>query len=100
MGTPEFDAFLDLADAYENVRLDTTMSFTDFSEQGAPFPVELRPRLVDLGDKILFGSDYPNIPYPYTEALDALVRLELGDDWLRGVLYENAAALFGVGSAA
>ena len=98
MGTPEYEAFLDLADTYENVRLDTTMSFTDFSEEGAPFPVELRPRLLDLGDKILFGSDYPNIPYPYAEGLDALVRLDLGDDWLRRVFYENAASLFGVGA--
>ncbi|AFA74729.1 putative amidohydrolase [Gordonia polyisoprenivorans VH2] len=96
MGTPEYEQFLGLAERFENVRLDTTMSFTDFSEADAPYPPELRPRLADLGPKILFGSDFPNIPYAYTHALDAIVRLDLGDDWVRGVLYRNAAGLFGV----
>ncbi|MFW0788812.1 amidohydrolase family protein [Gordonia sp. CPCC 205333] len=98
MGTPEFVEFLDLADRYPSVLLDTTMSFTDFSEELVPFPNDAYPRLVDLGDRILFGSDYPNIPYGYRHALDALVRLEFGDDWLRGVLYANAARVFGVES--
>lgn len=96
MGTPEYEQFLGLAERFENVRLDTTMSFTDFSEADAPYPPELRPRLADLGPKILFGSDFPNIPYTYTHAVDAIIRLDLGDDWVRGVLYQNAAELFGV----
>ncbi|MFD3530477.1 amidohydrolase family protein [Streptomyces sp. NPDC058664] len=96
MGMPEYSDFLDLAQRYEGVHLDTTMSFTDFSERLAPFPeVELK-RLVDLGDRILLGSDFPNIPYPYAHQLHALERLGLGDDWLRRVLYENGAALFHV----
>ncbi|ACY23039.1 amidohydrolase 2 [Gordonia bronchialis DSM 43247] len=96
MGTPEYAEFLDLAARFENVRLDTTMSFTDFSEEGAPYPAELVPRLSDLRAKILFGSDFPNIPYGYTHALDAVIRLDLGDDWLRAVLHDNAARLFGI----
>ncbi|WLP89590.1 amidohydrolase family protein [Gordonia sp. NB41Y] len=98
MGTPEYDEFLTLAERYEHVHLDTTMSFTDFSEESAPYPPELRPRLRDAGPKILFGSDFPNIPYTYTHALEAIVRLDLGDDWLRGVFYGNAARLFGPAS--
>ncbi|GAA1479771.1 amidohydrolase family protein [Gordonia sinesedis] len=97
MGTPEYAEFLELAERFENVRLDTTMTFTDFSEADAPYPVELKPRLRDLGDKILFGSDFPNIPYSYRHALDAVARLDLGNDWLRGVFYQNAARLFSVG---
>ncbi|WP_026917327.1 amidohydrolase family protein [Gordonia shandongensis] len=96
MGTPEYTEFLDLAERYPNVRLDTTMSFTDFSERDAPFPPAELGRVRDLGDKILFGSDFPNIPYGYAHALDACVRLDLGDDWLRGVLHDNAAALFDI----
>ncbi|MFC9384728.1 amidohydrolase family protein [Streptomyces venezuelae] len=96
MGMPEYGDFLDLAERYEGVHLDTTMAFTDFSERLAPFPVAERKRLVDLGDRVLLGSDFPNIPYPYVHQLDALERLGLGDDWLRGVLYENGAALFHV----
>ncbi|AUH70515.1 MULTISPECIES: amidohydrolase family protein [Gordonia] len=97
MGTPEYEPFLALAERYENVRLDTTMSFTAFSEESAPYPRELFGRLRDVGEKILFGSDFPNIPYSYTEALAACARLDLGDRWLRGVFHDNAAALFGIG---
>jgi len=40
--------------------------------------------------KVLLGSDFPNIPYPYAHQLQALARLELGDDWLRAVCWGNA----------
>lgn len=96
MGMPEYSDFLTLAERYEGVRLDTTMAFTDFSERLAPFPPAELGRLADLGDRILLGSDFPNIPYPYAHQLHALERLGLGDDWLRRVLYENGAALFHV----
>lgn len=96
MGTPEYEDFLDLTERYDNVRLDTTMNFTDFSEKDAPYPPALLPRLVTLGEKILFGSDFPNIPYSYLHALQSCARLDLGDEWLRGVVFGNAAELFGI----
>lgn len=94
MGMPEYSDFLDLAVRYENVRLDTTMSFTDFTEASAPFPRHELARLLDLQERVLFGSDFPNIPYPYLHALQAVRRLDLGDDWVRAVCWNNAAALF------
>jgi hypothetical protein len=93
MGMPEYADFLDLAERYERVHLDTTMVFTDFTEQRMPFPPALRPRLSALQDRIVLGSDFPNTPYPYAHQLEALVRLELGDDWLRAVLHDNAERL-------
>ncbi|MGV9252161.1 amidohydrolase family protein [Streptomyces sp. NPDC003697] len=96
LGMPEYEDFLDLAERYDEVRLDTTMAFTDFSEQLAPFPRRALPRLAGLGDRVLLGSDFPNIPYPYAHQLDALWGLGLGDDWLRAVCHDNAARLFGL----
>ena len=93
MGMPEYDAFLELARRYPRVHLDTTMAFTDFVEQRMPFPISLRPALVELQDRVLFGSDFPNTPHPYGHQLEALLRLELGDDWLRAVLHDNGARL-------
>jgi predicted TIM-barrel fold metal-dependent hydrolase len=97
-GLPEYAEFLDLADRFPRVRLDTTMAFTDFVERMAPYPVDLLPRLRDLGlaGRVLLGSDFPNIPYPYAHQLTALARLDLGDDWLRAVCWHNAADLFGL----
>jgi predicted TIM-barrel fold metal-dependent hydrolase len=92
-GSPEYAEFLDLAAGYPNVYLDTTMVFTDFSERRTPFPAALLPRLRDLGDRVVLGSDYPNIPYPYAHQVAVLARLGLGDDWLRAVLHHNGARL-------
>jgi predicted TIM-barrel fold metal-dependent hydrolase len=96
MGMPEYADFLDLADRYDRVHLDTTMAFTDFVGARSPWPSDLTPRLLDLGDRIVLGSDFPNTPHPYSHQLEALVRLDLGDDWLRGVLHDNGARLMGL----
>jgi len=72
------------------------MVFTEFFDGlGAAFPAPLVPRLRDLGSKVLLGSDFPHIPYPYAAQLDGLAGLDLGDDWLRAVCWENAVRLFG-----
>jgi predicted TIM-barrel fold metal-dependent hydrolase len=96
MGMPEYGEFLDLAERYDNVRVDTTMCFTDFGS-GAEIGARLAPRLDVMRDKVLFGADFPNIPYLYSHQIEALVRLELGDDWLRAVCWDNPARLFGIG---
>ncbi|MGZ4476571.1 MAG: amidohydrolase family protein [Nocardioides sp.] len=98
LGAPEYADFLDLAERYDRVRLDTTMVFTDFfDEAGARFPAALLPRLRDLGDRVLLGTDYPTIPYPYLHQLTALEELDLGNEWLRAVCWDNGSSLFGPG---
>ena len=95
MGMPEYREFMDIAERFEQVRLDTTMVFTPFVEETMPFPRDELPRLRDLGDRILFGSDFPNIPHSYVDALRSVTGIPgVDDDWLRGVLYLNAAQLF------
>jgi predicted TIM-barrel fold metal-dependent hydrolase len=100
LGAPEYAEFAALAEQYDETRLDTTMVFTDFFDHAGPFPDELLPRLVDLGDRILLGSDFPTIPYPYAHQLESLERLHdrhpgLDEDWLRGVCWHNGIRLFG-----
>ncbi|GAA2115170.1 amidohydrolase family protein [Streptomyces synnematoformans] len=96
LGMPEYEDFLTLAERHENVMLDTTMAFTPFAESAAPFPPRARPRLAALRDRILLGTDFPNIPYTYADALSALTAPDLGEDWLRAVCHDNAARLFGL----
>lgn len=95
MGMPEFDAFADLILDYPSVHLDTTMVGTDFTNQFAPMPRDYIDRLPGLRDRVILGSDFPNIPYPYAHQLESLARLDLGDDWMRSVLWENGAGLLG-----
>lgn len=97
LGMPEYTEFLDLAQQYDEVRLDTTMAFTPFVEELMPFPRSDYARLPDLADRILFGSDFPNIPYGFIDAMRVLTRLPgIDDDWLRKVFHHNAARLFGL----
>lgn len=96
LGSPEYLEHLALADRHPNVRLDTTMVATDFMNQLAPVGPEVRARMADLADRIVLGSDFPNIPYAYAEQLDGLQRLELGDDWLRRVCWFNGCEVLGV----
>jgi uncharacterized protein len=96
LGAPEYGEFLDLAERHPGVHLDTTMAFTAFMERIAPFPAALLPRLAAAADRILLGSDFPNIPYPYLHQLRALARLDLGSEWLRAVCHDNAVALLGL----
>jgi hypothetical protein len=95
LGMPEYTEFLDICESSADVRLDTTMAFTPFVDQTMPFPPAQLPRLRQLGDRILFGSDFPNIPYGYVDAMRSITHLPgIDDAWLRRVFYENAAALF------
>ncbi|MGV0743706.1 amidohydrolase family protein [Mycolicibacterium sp. XJ870] len=97
MGMPEYTEFLNLAEQFEQVRLDTTMAFTPFVESTMPFPTADANRLHALSERILFGSDFPNIPYGYAEAVQNLIDLPyVDDDWRRNVLHDNAARLFGL----
>jgi len=96
LGMPEYDAFADLAETFAHVHLDTTMCGTDFTEAFAPMPAAYRDRLADLGDRVVLGSDFPSIPYPYAHQLEALARLDLGDEWMRKVLWRNGARLLGL----
>jgi predicted TIM-barrel fold metal-dependent hydrolase len=98
LGAPEYTQFLALAEAYQGVHLDTTMAFTRFFEAMAPFPRAELPRLRDLGlaGRVLLGSDFPNLPYPYADQLAALAALDLGEPWLRAICWHNAATLLGL----
>ena len=96
MGMPEYADFLEIAESNPHVHLDTTMAFTDFTEALMPLPVDLLPRLRDLGGRVVLGSDFPNIPYPYLHQLEAIERLDLSTEWIRAVCWDNGARLLGV----
>src|SRR5262249_20125447 len=98
LGAPDYEPFLDLAEKYERVALDTTMAFTPLFERFNPFPDRALPRLEALGlaSKVLLGGDYTNLPHAGAEQTAALVRRARGEPWLRAVCWDNAARLFGL----
>jgi predicted TIM-barrel fold metal-dependent hydrolase len=95
-GAPEYLEHLALAEAYDNVRLDTTMVGTPFMNRLAPVPDGVIARYRELPHKIVLGADFPNIPYSYATQIQSLLEWDCGDDWLRQVLWFNGAELMGL----
>jgi hypothetical protein len=98
-GAPEFGAHLDFVERFPNVHVDTTMVGTEFMNRLAPVPPDLLPRLADARERVVLGTDFPNIPYAFAEQLAALERFDLGDDWLRAVCWDNGLRLLGPADA-
>lgn len=101
-GLPEYGRALELTARHARVHLDTTMVGTAFTEGFAPLPADWASRLADVADRIVLGSDFPNIPYPYAEQLAAIASWAGADDrlgvgFLRRVLHDTPRALLGSG---
>jgi len=100
-GMPEFDAALELVARFPRVHLDTTMVGTPFSLRMSPLPTDWTARLAEHGDRIVLGTDFPNIPYDYATQLRAIAGwaaqdARLGDGFLRAVLHDTPARLLGL----
>jgi predicted TIM-barrel fold metal-dependent hydrolase len=92
-GADEFDAFFDLCGLYDGVFLDTAMVFNNFL--GGPPPIQ---RVLEFQDRVLYGSDFPNIPYRLETAMQSILDLRLGRTLEEKLLSTNAARLLGLES--
>lgn len=87
-GAFEYSEYAALGEAYSNLYFDTAMNcvHTHVFERNCPG----RAFFERFADRIVFGSDFPNIPYPYPEQIDAIKRLDLGAEIERKIFAENA----------
>ncbi|MFD9698337.1 amidohydrolase family protein [Lentzea sp. NPDC059081] len=92
-GMPDYAGALDLVERYPNVHVDTTMVGTPFTERMAPLPSGWRSRIAGMADRVVLGSDFPNIPYPYEAQIDAIRSWGLGAAAEQAVLHDNGARL-------
>lgn len=98
LGAFDTAAFLALTESYPNLYLDTTMALTPFATpyvglDPATIPTDL---IVRHQDRILFGSDFPLIPYPYEEERRFVQTRALPQAVARKILYGNAARFLGL----
>ncbi len=95
MGAFEYKKFLKLLDKYENLYLDTTMIY--IPENVFPERITKRPNseeLISYQDRILFGTDFPNIPYDYNLSSKGLLSLNLQKSFYENIFFKNAKRLF------
>ncbi|MGD9077212.1 MAG: amidohydrolase family protein [Desulfobacteraceae bacterium] len=89
LGFDESDRFYSLLDTYPTLYLDTTMMLADFFDVSVD-----QEKLIQHADRILYGSDYPHIPYSMEREVKAILEMDLGEDVTRKIFYENAEKLF------
>ncbi len=89
LGFDETEAYLDLVKTYDTLWLDTAMVLTDYFPQGNPDNFKTYPL-----DRIMYGSDFPNIPYAWDRELIWLARSGLNQEDLDRVVYKNACRFY------
>ena len=94
LGMGEFDAYRRLIETYDTLWLDTTMAITDY------FPMDQEIRLNEMRtDRIMYGTDFPNIPYAWDRELKKVMQHALVPEALSDIFGENAARLFNLNLA-
>lgn len=93
LGFDELSEYRKLIEKYETLWLDTTMVLTDY------FPIR---ETVDLKryrlERIMYGSDFPNIPYAWDRELKWLSGSGLSHDELEEILNKSASNFFDLNS--
>jgi len=89
LGFDETTQYRLLIEKYDNLWTDTTMVITDY------FPMK---ETIDLSkyrlDRVMYGSDFPNIPYEWDRELKVLDQSNLNKEQLDQILYKTAIEFF------
>jgi hypothetical protein len=93
LGADEVPAYAALLSRYQNLTLDTTMMLAGyFSDDGSD--IEQAAAVIRAHpERVLYGSDFPNLPYSWDRELRTIGRLGLPDRVLEALLGGNARAL-------
>ncbi len=89
LGFDEITGYRKLIEKYDNLWLDTTMAIAGY------FPIKEE---IDLGryrpDRVMYGSDFPSIPYAWDRELKILKALDLPRADLEKILSANAEVFY------
>lgn len=89
LGADEFDAYQRMLDKYDNLWLDTTMTLAQY------LPMDYFPKFSEMrADRIIFGTDFPNLPYAWDREIKQLVQQNLPQNSLAKILGQNALEFY------
>jgi hypothetical protein len=89
LGADEIEPYLALTSEYEGLYLDTSMSCADYFSQVPPWRA-----LEASADRVMYGSDFPIVPYEVDRELRVLARRIESDDALERILRGSARAFW------
>jgi predicted TIM-barrel fold metal-dependent hydrolase len=93
-GADEFEGYLALLERHDNLWLDSTMMLADYFPLPPPRALlERRP------DRIMYGSDFPNLPYSWDRELRLLDERGIDPEALESICGRTARGLFGLSDA-
>ncbi len=97
MGADEVETFIEFAREHEEVFLDTTMALSPRSPEFLGFdPATIADEtLAELSDSIMYGTDYPNLPYSYEAERTGLCSRDLPESARRDIFGRTAERFLG-----
>jgi len=90
MGGFEYQQFMDFLGSYKNLYLDTTFSFLPKKELHFNLDVSW---LLKYQDRIVYGSDFPNVIYPREAEIENLIKLGLSPEFYEKIFFKNGMHL-------
>ena len=97
LGADEWAGYTRLVERFDNLWLDTTMIAADlFPARREDWLGAVRAR----PDRVLYGTDFPNLPYAWDREITRLAKIGLREEHLAALLAGNARELFGLGPPA
>jgi predicted TIM-barrel fold metal-dependent hydrolase len=91
LGMDEFESYRHLIEKYDKLWLDTSVASANF------FPsIQEIPWTSMRLDRIMYGSDYPNLPYAWDREIKQIVAAELTEENRIKLLKENAMNFFDI----
>ena len=89
LGFDEISTYRMLLERYDNLWLDTTMVLTDYFPKDEVIKLD-RYRL----DRVMYGSDFPNIPYAWDREIKWLHDSNLSNSEMKQVFNKSAMEFF------
>ena len=91
LGADEFDAYQRMLERYDNLWLDTTMMLAQY------LMVDYTPDLSAMRpDRIMYGTDFPNLPYAWDREIKLLIEQDLPENTLERILGLNAVEFYSI----
>ena len=91
LGMDEYTAYQRMTETYDNLWLDTSVACADF------LPTEQIVRFDKMRiDRIMYGSDFPNIPYAWDREIKQIQNAQLSRVSMEKIFRENALQFFSI----